>query len=560
MVAEEVIQTKKRVRIDEEEETALTKDDVEMNPTVIAPDGGSDDSEMEFEGDENSPPTPNNAKRSAMICTPAAKSLAQTATPVSKLSKDTGEIFSPELLAQYYSRLFPFHLLHSWLSYDPSGDPTQQPPNHPSKPTKKTSNNTAFSHREFSFTIEPSPGDEIYIRYQSFSTVQELTTAVLKRNPRKIDIGAVFSHPPKDHHSYQNAKSDWRSFRPTQRELVFDIDLTDYDGVRNCGCSEARICKVCWKMMDMAVKVMDRGLREDFGFRHVAWFYSGRRGVHAWVCDEGARDLSDEGRSAVANYFEMNLETEKKQNLDLNIPLHPSFQRAYTILEPLFLRDILPASGHGILATPSAWTTLLATLPMPAASSVVESLTRKWESDTTTPLEKWDELKRYLDVLVGKVSKKSKKQSKNMDLVEKQRIELWPIATVFRYTYPRLDINVSRQQNHLLKSPFCVHPKTGRVCVPINPQKVEEFDPFSVPTLPQLMRELDEYNKDCSHEKGSVGSDEQERKKPQWEWEKTSLREPFKCFEKEFLLPLCEELRNGERAKMEDRPGLAGGC
>lgn len=59
--------------------------------------------------------------------------------------------------------------------------------------------------------------------------------------------------------------------------------------------------------MDMAVKVMDRGLREDFGFRHVAWFYSGRRGVHAWVCDEEARDLSDEGRSAVANYFEVSL-------------------------------------------------------------------------------------------------------------------------------------------------------------------------------------------------------------------------------------------------------------
>jgi len=549
MVAE-VIQTKKRVRVDDDEEATITNDDVEMNPTVIAPDGDSDECEMEFD-EENFPPLPNNENESAIISSSPVKSLAKTTTPASTTSMETGQIFSPELLAQYYSRLFPFHLLHSWLSYDPSSDLTQQTPNNPSNETKKTNSSNTFSHREFSFTIEPTPGDEIYIRYQSFSTVQELTTAVLKRNPRKIDIGAVFSHPPKDHHAYQNAKNDWRKFRPQQRELVFDIDLTDYDGVRNCGCSEAKICKVCWKMMDMAVKVMDRGLREDFGFRHVAWFYSGRRGVHAWVCDEEARDLSDEGRSAVANYFEMNLETEKKLNLDLNLPLHPSFQRAYNILEPLFLRDILPESGHGILATPSAWTALLSTLPMPTASSVVESLTRKWESDTSTSLEKWEELKRYLDVLVGKVSKKSKKQSKNMDLSEKHRIEIWPIATVFRYTYPRLDINVSRQQNHLLKSPFCVHPKTGRVCVPINPQKVEEFDPFSVPTLPQLMRELDEYNDDCTHEKGSGGGDDQERKKPQWEWEKTSLREPFKCFENDFLLPLCKDLRRVDLVKAE---------
>ena len=47
----------------------------------------------------------------------------------------------------------------------------------------------------------------------------------------------------------------------------------------------------------------------------------------------------------------------------------------------------------------------------------------------------------------------------------------------------RADVEVSKHMNHLLKAPFCVHPKTGRVCVPMDPQQAEAFDPMTVPTV-----------------------------------------------------------------------------
>lgn len=81
---------------------------------------------------------------------------------------------------------------------------------------------------------------------------------------------------------------------------------------------------------------------------------------------------------------------------------------------------------------------------------------------------------------------------------------------ILQYTYPRLDAEVSKHRNHLLKAPFCVHPATGmssltslilflmgnirigRICVPVNPGEVAQFDPEAVPTVSQLLRELDE--------------------------------------------------------------------
>merc|ERR1712127_681917 len=62
---------------------------------------------------------------------------------------------------------------------------------------------------------------------------------------------------------------------------------------------------------------------------------------------------------------------------------------------------------------------------------------------------------------------------------------------MFQYVYPRLDLEVTKGMNHLLKSPFCVHPKTGRVCVPIEAEKCEQFSPGKVPMIDELCAQLE---------------------------------------------------------------------
>lgn len=112
-----------------------------------------------------------------------------------------------------------------------------------------------------------------------------------------------------------------------------------------------------------------------------------------------------------------------------------------------------------------------------------------------------------------------------------------------QYTYPRLDVNVSTGVNHLLKSPFCVHPKTGRVCVPMDPHDIDNFNPFSVPTVSQLCDELNTKEKSTENEENTP-------KRGAKDYRSTSLKESVGIFEK--FLDGIEKTWRGKRIELSD--------
>jgi len=417
--------------------------------------------------------------------------------------------FSRNLLQVYYNTLFPYEHLFSWLNYrtDEEVDPEKE--GHP----------RYWKKREICFTME---GD-IFVRYQSFHTMKEFKTALKKQLPFKIDIGPVYNVEPR------KKKTSCVKLQAEEKELVFDIDITDYDDVRNC-CSGGACCSQCWPLMTCAIKVLEYILTNVFGFKNKLWVFSGRRGVHCWVCDPRVLKYTKTVRTSIIKFIHTYTGNDQKAiKVDLNTAqkggIPHFYERCHQICEEYFRLCTLGTQDLFMLTNAAGVPYFKGMLEMihdeglrqeiadmlsvkqPTESAIVWKITStmmdKYAKQFRSSAQKFKET-RYAGEIV--------KAGTIPGLIRANKIEI-----IFSYVFPRVDIEVTKGVNHLLKSPFCAHPKTGKVCVPMDPAKIDDFDPEKQITLSTLYQELETNG---------------------WDPKKTSLVGALDTFERTFLNPL----------------------
>ncbi|CEF67607.1 DNA primase small subunit [Strongyloides ratti] len=346
----------------------------------------------------------------------------------------------PQYLSKYYSSIFPVNIFTKWLTYGKDFS-------------------ELFEKREFVFVLT---GD-VHLRYRSFATPMDFYKELCHISPEKLDIGGVFNYPPKDHKLHSD-------FSVVEREFVIDIDLTDYDTIRTC-CKEANVCDKCWKFAIIAVRVLENALKTHFGFKNFIFLFSGRRGIHCWVSDEIARRMNNSERAAVIGYLNLNKE-------DITIE-GPSF--TYGKIHPLFEETIdivLNMETFNEIMVEQDWlddNTTFATVNFrePLTSFILKS----FEVLEDNRKLKWQFIKNlYHDY-----------HNPDRYVFEKMLKKF-----ILKVIYPKLDVNVSASTNHLLKSPFCVHPKTGKVAVPLNLEELESIKLKDFPTIEKLVGEIQE--------------------------------------------------------------------
>ncbi len=292
---------------------------------------------------------------------------------------------------------------------------------------------SGFSTREFGFDL----GNNIFIRNLSFKTPTELVKFLGEKGVFQAYIGAVYDRGPSKENPIQ--KLNW-----IFREVVFDIDLDDFDSVRKCGCRGAdQFCKECWSLIQDAMVFLDETLRLDFGFKELKWFFSGRRGVHCWIKDEFSKFLDQDQRAAIIDYLNLLPHDER---------LSPQFVEI-----PRFAKSLRDRIFSWISRSYFIHSTVDELKKLKFSQKDIENI-------KSYVLEKKDfKIEDYLQVVPDKINP----------------THLVNAIVVSRY--PRIDRKVTIDTRRLLRIPRSIHRITGKVCVEI--KELDNFYPDDAPSI-----------------------------------------------------------------------------
>jgi len=299
-----------------------------------------------------------------------------------------------------------------------------------------------------------------YRRYVVAKDADELKREVLAmRGLKSFHIGPVYTERVVRSSVHMDS---W----PVRRELVFDLDLTDYDFLTletPEGDVDANACDKAWCVCAVGIFILQRLLKNAFGFQEFVVVYSGRRGAHLYVCDDKAMDLTDDVRAAITDFFKF-VPSEDGQRAHPStrtvMVMHELTEALRHIFEEHFIDEL------GLFETQDQRVTFVERLGfseeyLPAVANLAVDVL----DESMTGRAMWEFLKTKVASLPQEWMR--------------HRID----DMMLTYVWPRIDAGVSRHLNHLLKAPFVAHPKTDRVAVPVNAVDYFRFAPCKVPSL-----------------------------------------------------------------------------
>jgi len=292
-----------------------------------------------------------------------------------------------------------------------------------------------LTFREFGFE---TPDGQFY-RNMSFKSAEELHEYLIASTPASVYIGGVYRESP----------SRERPIHSTQwvgHELVFDIDLSDYE--RPCECKGPAVCSRCWTLMRTAIYFLDDTFRDDFGFSKITWCFSGRRGVHAWVGDHDVFRLSQKQRTAIVEYLSFVKGEDKESRVQARS---------------------IRTQQYGAIISNRIFRWIIRSFFEDAERKNLESA--GFKSYKAREIIKERESTGVTDLLLRRAL-----LSAGDEIYDH----------MIRMRFPRLDAKVTIDLRRLLRAPGSVHGNSGKICRILSRSEIETFDPTKEPSILDL--------------------------------------------------------------------------
>ncbi len=291
-----------------------------------------------------------------------------------------------------------------------------------------------------------------------FGDAADLGKFLARERPRHVYYSAArYDDPGADS---MGAKG-WRA-----ADLVFDLDADHLPAVDPDEDSYAEMLAAC---KDALVRLLDF-LAGDFGFEDLSVVFSGGRGYHVHVRDEGVLELGREQRREVVDYvlgegleFESLLETETVAGLGRKTPAE---------------KRTLPTDG--------GW-----------GARVHDRLMAVVDEALALPDEEGiDRLTRYVGVGEGRAEAILAAAGDNYDELAAGNVDVHPALhellkairdeTVERERAP-IDEPVTTDLNRLIRLPGSLHGGSGLRVTPVDREDLAAFDPFA-DAVPETFR------------------------------------------------------------------------
>ncbi len=306
-----------------------------------------------------------------------------------------------------------------------------------------------------------SPGTTM-VRHRSLLEVGDLGSFLQRKRPRHVYFSAGRYGDPGA--SGMDAKG-WQG-----ADLVFDLDADHLPRADPEADSYAEMLATC----KGALKRLLTFVEEDFGFEDVTVVFSGGRGYHVHVRDEGIRDLSREARREIVEYV-------RPGSLSLD-------EIATTRVAAGAIGRETPADSPR-LDTAGGWSKRVHDRLLSLVDDVVaaeperaDELLQAYEGIGAGSSEKLREVfaDRYDEIAAG-----------NIDVHGRLKHLAGLIAeeTVERDAAP-IDEPVTTDINRLIRLPGSVHGGSGLAVTPIDRDDLDDFDPL-VDAVPETFRGRD---------------------------------------------------------------------